>query len=50
MDLIGLPHRLVIGERGLRKGVIEYKGRRQERASELPRDRLLTELRRRITD
>jgi prolyl-tRNA synthetase len=49
MDLIGLPHRLVIGERGLRKGVIEYKGRRQERASELPRDRLLTELRRRIT-
>jgi prolyl-tRNA synthetase len=49
MDLIGLPHRLVIGERGLRKGVIEYKGRRQEHASELPRDRLLTELRRRIT-
>lgn len=49
MDLIGLPHRLVIGERGLRKGVIEYKGRRQERASELPRDRLLAELRRRIT-
>lgn len=49
MDLIGVPHRLVIGERGLRKGVIEYKGRRQERASELPRDRLLAELRQRIT-
>jgi prolyl-tRNA synthetase len=49
MDLIGVPHRLVVGERGLRKGVIEYKGRRQEHASELPRDRLLTELRQRIT-
>lgn len=49
MDLIGVPHRLVIGERGLRKGVIEYKGRREERASELPRDRLLAELRQRIT-
>jgi prolyl-tRNA synthetase len=49
MDLIGVPHRLVIGERGLRQGVIEYKGRRQERASEVPRDRLLAELRQRIT-
>ncbi len=49
MDLIGVPHRLVIGERGLRKGVIEYKSRRQEHASELPRDRLLAELRQRIT-
>ena len=49
MDLIGVPHRLVIGERGLRKGVIEYKGRREEHASELSRDRLLAELRQRIT-
>ncbi len=27
MDLIGIPHRLVIGERGLKTGTIEYKGR-----------------------
>ena len=27
MDLIGLPHRLVIGDRGLKAGTIEYKGR-----------------------
>jgi prolyl-tRNA synthetase len=27
MDLIGIPHRLVLGERGLDNGVIEYKGR-----------------------
>ncbi len=28
MELIGIPHRLVLGERGLDEGVIEYKGRR----------------------
>lgn len=27
MDLIGIPHRLVIGDRGLKTGTIEYKGR-----------------------
>ncbi|WP_297360182.1 proline--tRNA ligase [Acidiferrobacter sp.] len=27
MDLIGIPHRLVIGDRGLAAGTIEYKGR-----------------------
>jgi prolyl-tRNA synthetase len=28
MELIGIPHRLVIGERGLKQGTIEYQGRR----------------------
>jgi prolyl-tRNA synthetase len=28
MDLIGIPHRVVIGDKGLAKGVAEYKGRR----------------------
>ena len=27
MELIGIPHRLVIGDRGLDKGMVEYKGR-----------------------
>ena len=27
-DLIGIPHRIVIGERGLKEGQVEYKGRR----------------------
>jgi prolyl-tRNA synthetase len=26
-DLMGIPHRLVIGERGLAEGEVEYKGR-----------------------
>ncbi|OQX47042.1 MAG: proline--tRNA ligase, partial [Candidatus Sedimenticola endophacoides] len=28
MELIGIPHRIVIGERGLDEGRLEYKGRR----------------------
>ena len=28
MELMGIPHRLVIGDRGLKDGNIEYKGRR----------------------
>ena len=27
MELIGIPHRLVVGERGLNEGLVEYKGR-----------------------
>ena len=28
MELIGIPHRIVVGERGLKNGQIEYQGRR----------------------
>ncbi len=27
-DLIGIPHRIVVGERSLKEGMVEYKGRR----------------------
>ena len=33
MELIGIPHRVVIGERGLKEGQLEYKGRRDAEAS-----------------
>jgi prolyl-tRNA synthetase len=36
MDLIGIPHRLVIGERGLKDGLVEYKARRAEEAQNIP--------------
>ncbi|KAF1008814.1 MAG: proline--tRNA ligase [Burkholderia sp.] len=35
-ELIGVPHRLVLGERGLKDGKIEYQGRRDTKASLLP--------------
>ncbi len=36
MDLLGIPHRLVISDRGLAAGTIEYKGRSQAAAENAP--------------
>jgi len=38
MELIGIPHRLVIGERGLADNKLEYKGRRDSEATEIALD------------
>ncbi len=38
MELIGVPHRVVIGDRGLKEGQIEYKGRRDAAPRNLPLD------------
>ncbi len=35
-ELIGIPHRVVIGERGLKDGKLEYQGRRDTEASVVP--------------
>ena len=37
MELIGIPHRLVIGDRALADGNLEYKGRRDAESVLLPR-------------
>ncbi|MGX9221257.1 proline--tRNA ligase [Massilia varians] len=37
-ELIGVPHRVVIGERGLKEGNLEYQGRRDEAATSVPVD------------
>ncbi|HQT01861.1 MAG TPA: proline--tRNA ligase [Thiotrichales bacterium] len=47
-ELIGIPHRLVIGERGLDAGTIEYKHRRAESAEQWPIDELVTRLKSRL--
>ena len=36
MELIGVPHRLVIGERGLDSGALEYRYREDTENSEIP--------------
>ncbi|MDR3054111.1 MAG: proline--tRNA ligase [Zoogloeaceae bacterium] len=33
MELIGIPHRVVVGERGLKQGQLEYKGRQDAEAT-----------------
>jgi prolyl-tRNA synthetase len=35
-ELVGVPHRVVIGERGLKEGNLEYQGRRDTEASAIP--------------
>ncbi len=41
MELIGIPHRLVMGERSLDKGVIEYRHRASGQEREIEIDQLL---------
>ena len=36
MDLIGIPHRIVLSDRGLAAGNAEYKARRDEKATDVP--------------
>ncbi len=36
MELIGIPHRIVIGERGLDAGTVEYQGRRDTQSQNVP--------------
>jgi len=38
MDLIGIPHRLVLGDKGLAKGAVEYKGRRDKEPRDIALD------------
>jgi len=42
---MGVPHRLVIGDRGLDNGELEYKGRRDSEATMIPADKIVDFLR-----
>ncbi|MBW8823983.1 MAG: proline--tRNA ligase [Xanthomonadales bacterium] len=44
MELIGIPHRVVVSERGLAAGQFEYRHRRAAEAESLDRDALLARL------
>jgi len=44
MDLIGIPHRLVLGDRSLKNGKVEYKARAQKETRELPLENLAATL------
>ena len=47
-ELIGVPHRVVIGERSLKDDLLEYQGRRDEAATPIARADILTFLRSRM--
>jgi prolyl-tRNA synthetase len=44
-ELIGVPHRVVIGERGLKDDQLEYQGRRDPSANSVPRAQMAEFLR-----
>ncbi len=41
MELIGIPHRLVLGERGLDAGIIEYKARTDQESQDIALDDIM---------
>ena len=43
-ELVGLPHRVVLSDRGLKEGQVEYQGRRDAEATKLPLTELLAYL------
>ena len=45
MELIGIPHRVVIGEKNLDKGLVEYKARRGGDSRDIARDGIVALLR-----
>ncbi|MGH8691742.1 MAG: proline--tRNA ligase, partial [Burkholderiales bacterium] len=49
MELIGIPHRVVLSERGLAAGSAEYKGRRDEKPQDVPLAGLLPFLKERLS-
>ena len=41
LELIGIPHRIVVSERGLAAGAFEYRGRQESESRNLDRDAIL---------
>jgi prolyl-tRNA synthetase len=41
LELIGIPHRIVVSERGIAAGTFEYRARRDSESRQLDRDALL---------
>ncbi len=50
MELIGIPHRIVIGDRGLQAGMVEYQGRRDAAAQSIPLQSAMQFIKIRIQD
>ncbi len=47
-ELMGIPHRVVVGDRGLESGTLEYKGRRDAEKQDVPVAELLAFLKAKI--
>jgi prolyl-tRNA synthetase len=50
MELIGIPHRVVVGERGLKEGKLEYQGRRDAASTPVVMGELLAFIKARLCE
>ena len=50
LELIGIPHRVTLGDRGLKDGKVEYQGRRDTAATPVPVAEIVTFLRERLAE
>ena len=41
VELMGIPHRLVVGDRGLESGMIEYRARTSDQNQDIACDQLI---------
>jgi len=48
LELIGIPHRVTIGDRGLKEGIVEYQARRETQATKVALADILSFIRQRI--
>ena len=48
-ELVGIPHRIVLSDRGLKEGMAEYQGRRDAKATSIAVDQLLADLNARLS-
>ncbi len=48
MELMGMPHRIVVSERGMEQGMLEYKSRRAEASELVPADGIVAFLKSRL--
>ena len=48
-ELIGVPHRVVVGDRGLKEGQLEYQGRRETEATNVPVAEIVNFVKARLT-
>ncbi len=49
MELIGIPHRLILGERGLDNGMIEYKNRQSGEGEDFPLDEVIAAIKQKLS-
>ena len=48
LELIGIPHRITIGDRGLKDGNVEYQARRETAATAVPLAEIVAFIRARV--